>query len=135
MKPGVGQRAHGQGDEERPCQQGGPLEDNHRLPFDVSQVRREARNDSAELKEAKAWYEDQREGLGEEYALSIEEAIERISRNPELYAIVREDVRQVLVRRFPYVVYYRYENDKSERIVILAVFHASRDPENWQSRN
>ena len=55
----------------------------------------------AELKEAKAWYEDQREGLGAEFALNIEEAIERISKNPELYAIVRKDVRQALVRRKP----------------------------------
>ncbi len=89
----------------------------------------------AELKEAKAWYEEQREGLGIEFALNVEEAIERISKNPELYAIVREDVRQALVRRFPYIIYYRYENDTKERVVILAVFHASRDPKNWISRN
>ena len=88
----------------------------------------------AELKEAKVWYEEQREGLGAEYVLSVEETIERISKNPELYAIVQEDVRQTLVRRFPYVIYYRYENDENERIVVLAVFHASRDPENWKSR-
>jgi plasmid stabilization system protein ParE len=35
------------------------------------------------------------------------------------------------VRRFPYSIYYLIE---SGQIVILAVFHARRDPTIWQSR-
>jgi len=41
------------------------------------------------------------------------------------------DVRCVRVRRFPYSVFFRAE---SRRIVVLAVFHARRDPSVWQQR-
>jgi plasmid stabilization system protein ParE len=40
-------------------------------------------------------------------------------------------VRRGLVRRFPYGVFYVVTDDA---IVILAVFHASRDPAGWRSR-
>jgi plasmid stabilization system protein ParE len=35
------------------------------------------------------------------------------------------------VRRFPYSVFYSVE---SEQIVVLAVFHARRDPAIWKGR-
>jgi plasmid stabilization system protein ParE len=37
----------------------------------------------------------------------------------------------VLVRRFPYIVYFSVETTV---IVVLAVLHASRDPAEWQRR-
>jgi len=41
------------------------------------------------------------------------------------FAVVREDIRRVVANRFPYSVYFRAEQ---HRIVVLAVFHGSRDP-------
>ena len=38
----------------------------------------------ADLVAARAWYERQREGLGAELILCVEEALERISRMPEM---------------------------------------------------
>ncbi len=42
------------------------------------------------------------------------------------------EIREAIVSRFPYCVYYRV---KRKRILITAVFHTSRDPAVWQSRN
>ena len=39
---------------------------------------------------------------------------------------------RLLVIGFPYCVYYREEPG---RVLVLAVFHTSRDPTVWQSRS
>ncbi|MCO6454381.1 MAG: hypothetical protein J5I93_03615 [Pirellulaceae bacterium] len=41
------------------------------------------------------------------------------------------NVRQTLVKRFPYVVCYVFEED---RVDVIAVFHGHRDPTVWTSR-
>jgi len=63
----------------------------------------------AEFDEAFDWYEARREGLGSEFAASIEQAVERVLRNPLLHGIVYGEIRCALVRRFPYGVYYLVE--------------------------
>lgn len=78
-----------------------------------------------------AWYESQRPGLGEEFISRVEDALDRIGRTPEGHALVRRDVRCARVHRFPYAIYYRVEAD---RVTVVSVFHASRDPHVWQSR-
>jgi plasmid stabilization system protein ParE len=96
-----------------------------RLPL---AFRPEARDD---LEEAYAWYEGQRPGLGEDLLAAVRAALDRIRRNPGIYAQVHRDVRRASVRRFPYGVFYRTEK---HRIVIVAVYHAARDPAGWQAR-
>lgn len=84
-----------------------------------------------EIKEAYHWYEKRREGLGSDILLCIEEKLEQISKNPELYPLVHKNVRRALIHRFPYGIFYI--NEKS-RIVIIAFFHASRNPRSWKQR-
>ncbi len=91
-------------------------------------LRQEAR---AEFDEAFDWYEQQQVGLGVEFAERVQAVFDRISPMPELHAIVHREVRKALVRRFPYAVFYRV---RAGRVVVLAVFHAKRDPELWKSR-
>jgi len=75
--------------------------------------------------------ERQRVGPGVEFAERVQAVFDGISAMPELHAIVHRDVRKALVRRFPYAVFYRV---RAGRVVVLAVFHAKRDPELWKSR-
>ena len=86
---------------------------------------------STEFIEASAWYEGKRLGLGLEFVAEIDRCISLASENPLQFAIVREDIRRVVANRFPYSVYFRAEK---HRIVVLAVFHGSRDPVIWKSR-
>jgi plasmid stabilization system protein ParE len=85
----------------------------------------------ADFDEAFDWYEQQRTGLGVEFAERVHAAFESISAMPELHAPIYRDVRRALVRRFPYSVIYRIRGDQ---VVVLAVFHNKRDPRTWQSR-
>lgn len=84
-----------------------------------------------ELHKALEWYSKQKLGLDTEFMRCIDEAISRIQRNPEISPIALRNARKVLVKRFPYVIYYEVGNDE---IMILAVFHAKRDPIQWQKR-
>ena len=86
---------------------------------------------SAEFIEASAWYESKRLGLALEFMAEIERCVSLASEHPVLYAIVRKDIRRVVANRFPYSVYFRKEE---HRIVVLAVFHGSRDPAIWLDR-
>jgi len=87
---------------------------------------------NAEFIEATEWYDSKRLGLGLEFIAEIDRCISLASINPLQFAIVKEDIRRVVANRFPYSVYFRV--DKS-RIVVLAVFHGSRDPSIWKSRS
>jgi toxin ParE1/3/4 len=57
--------------------------------------------------------------------------LERIATQPDFYAVAWNGVREALVPGFPYCVYYREE---AGQVLVLAVFHSSRDPSIWQGR-
>ncbi|MDP3616347.1 MAG: type II toxin-antitoxin system RelE/ParE family toxin [Rhodoferax sp.] len=84
-----------------------------------------------EFMEAAAWYEARRPNLGVEFIAEIDRCVSLAAEQPELYAVVHKDVRRVATRRFPYGIYFRAV---TRRIVVLAVFHSSRDPVIWQVR-
>lgn len=86
----------------------------------------------ADLADARAWYEDQRPGLGDHFLLCVEEVYEGVRRTPGLYGKVFEELRMATVRRFPYAVVYRADEDQ---ITIVAVYHTRRNPRGWQNRN
>ncbi|MCC7422044.1 MAG: type II toxin-antitoxin system RelE/ParE family toxin [Planctomycetaceae bacterium] len=86
----------------------------------------------AEFNDAADWYEQRRRGLGAAFTAAVEDVLERIADQPRLFPKVYKDARLALVSGYPYCVYYLEE---PEQVVILAVFHTSRDPSVWQSRS
>jgi plasmid stabilization system protein ParE len=78
-----------------------------------------------------AYYEAQRAGLGEAFSSAVEACIAGIRRNPQLYPTILRDYRRALVRRFPYLVVYRYADQTA---TVYAIVHTSRDPETWRWR-
>lgn len=61
----------------------------------------------AELLEARDWYDAHRDGLGREFAESIDGTIARIGEHPELYPEVWLGLRRAVLLDFPYAVFYR----------------------------
>ncbi len=84
-----------------------------------------------EFDEAADWYEQQRAGLGLKFTRAVRRVLDSIAASPLRYPAVHGDVREAPVSGFPYCVYYRAE---ATQIVVLSVFHASRDPSTWMSR-
>lgn len=89
--------------------------------------------EEAELDVAGAhdWYEQQRPGLGDKCLAELRAAIGRVRAEPHVHPHIEGGVQRLLVRRFPYVILYR---DEPERAVVIAVFHAKRDPIVWRER-
>lgn len=85
----------------------------------------------AEFDKAGDWYEDRRPGLSASFASAVQAVLDQIAEHPDRYAIAEGEIREAQVSGFPYCVYYRAE---PERIIVLAVFHTSRDPDDWRSR-
>jgi toxin ParE1/3/4 len=87
----------------------------------------------AELNDAVAFYEERREGLGVDFLAEVERALLRIQRNPKEGAVYRDtEHRKFVLRRFPYILFYRELPDK---IRISAVAHSKRRPGYWKSRS
>jgi plasmid stabilization system protein ParE len=85
----------------------------------------------AELLEAVGWYEGKQAGLGGQFLRRVEEAVDRIASRPRLHAVVYKDVRSTIIRQFPYSVFYQIESDQ---VLIVAIYHGSRDVGGWQNR-
>ena len=71
------------------------------------------------------WYEDKAKGLGEEFLRVFYASVGDIPRNPLLYKKVYKDFRRCLLRRFPYAIYFRIEE---QRVVVFGLFHCARSP-------
>ena len=84
-----------------------------------------------EMADAFDWYEDRVPGLGSEFLLCVDAVFSAILRSPQQSPQVHRIVRRALTRRFPFEVFF-VEDD--ERVVVLSVFHAKRNPKRWQER-
>jgi plasmid stabilization system protein ParE len=85
----------------------------------------------AEFDAAADWYEQRRDGLGARFTSAVQRVLDQAAVKPERYPKVFQEVRQGVVHGFPFCVYYREENGQ---LIVLAVFHSSRDPAIWQER-
>ena len=85
----------------------------------------------ADLVEGFDWYEQRRNGLGDEFLNEVQTRLGTIEANPLRYAAVYRNARQALVRRFPYKVLYLFEGN---RVEVLGVVHVKRQPQFWQKR-
>jgi plasmid stabilization system protein ParE len=85
----------------------------------------------AELIDAQDWYEREAAGLGRYFREAIDALAERLSTNPQQFPVVFKNLRRALLRRFPYALFFVVAGDA---LFVIACFHASRDPLQWQKR-
>ena len=96
------------------------------MTFDV-RIRPEAEQD---MTEAASWYEQQQRGLGQDFLDEALAAFVRLAETPLGYELIHRSARRALLRRFPFAVFYTFEED----VVILGVLHGSRHPRHWMRR-
>ena len=84
-----------------------------------------------DFEDSSDWYELSRIGLGDEFEAEIDAALNLIRTHPNRFPVVRRDVREAPVNRFPFSILYRV---RSGRIFVISVFHNARDPAEWQGR-
>lgn len=84
-----------------------------------------------EYREAAAFYEERRLGLGAAFTVEVEATIQGILQRPERFRILEQDVHTSRTHTYPYAILYTIE----ERFVlIVAVMHLRRKPGYWRDR-
>jgi len=91
--------------------------------------RKEAHQD---ILEAIVWYEERREGLGDELFIAIENERHFIAQNPYSYEDKYKGIRKAITKRFPYILYYRIESES--QVLVFAVLHMKRSSRLWKGR-
>lgn len=85
--------------------------------------------------EAAAWYESQRQGLGQAFSRAIEDVLDLLQ--DEIVPLLNfpspgdERTKRLMLRRFPYEIVVTSQQDE---IVVIAFAHHSRRPGYWRDR-
>ncbi|MGH7049000.1 MAG: hypothetical protein ACREE2_21750 [Stellaceae bacterium] len=65
------------------------------------------------------------------FVTEVGTVVDRISAAPYHFPVVHADVRRARFRHFPYALFFRVANGA---VHVIACFHSSRDPRQWQRR-
>jgi len=77
----------------------------------------------ADLASARDWYEQRRVGLGHEFLDEVARTLLELATAPQRQPLYYRNFRRVLLRRFPYKVFYQVIGPD---IVIFRVLHAKQ---------
>lgn len=86
-----------------------------------------------DLRKAKKWYKDKSEILAIEFKTEVNKEIDYITKYPEHYQRKYKELRQSLVTRFPYAIFYLVEEEQN-KIIVFGILHTSRNPKIVQKR-
>lgn len=87
----------------------------------------------SDILDAAQWYEDEREGLGADFAAEVNKAIDSLAERALVPRIRyrRKSVRWIHPHRFPYRICYYVER---QTVHVFAVVHDARRDRVWRSR-
>ncbi len=85
----------------------------------------------SEIADSCSYYNEKVSGLGDEFEEEIFQMIEIIKENPFLFPVKFADIHEAVLLRFPFVVNYEVWG---KQIIVLAVFHTKRHPDNKSNR-
>ena len=85
-----------------------------------------------DIEEAAKWYETKQERLGKEFSETVVSYLDYLSRNAHSHPKVREEYRELVMKRFPYVIVYRIV--KENEVIILGIIHTKKHPSNRRKK-
>ena len=85
-----------------------------------------------EVRQIRDYYEERSPGLGAAFVDEFERQVLRVAAEPERWMVVSGEIRRCLMRRFPYVIYFRRVG--ADRLRITVVKHQRRHPEYGSDR-
>lgn len=71
-----------------------------------------------DIRKVKKWYLEINTALGDDFKLKVNEELDYIKRYPKHYQKKYKELRQAMVARFPYTVYYLIEEELKIVVVI-----------------
>lgn len=79
---------------------------------------------AADIRAAQNWYEEQREGLGNEFLASVADTLASLEERPDQLPEYYNGFHRALTARFPYKIFFRLEGDL---VLVFRVLHAARE--------
>ena len=86
-----------------------------------------------DIQETFEWYETQLKGLGLRYKTQAKKQINSLKKDPYLFNIKYNEIRCRKIEKFPFLIHYLI-NENTKTVTVFAVFHTSRNPEIWNTR-
>jgi plasmid stabilization system protein ParE len=86
-----------------------------------------------DIVEATDYYKDISPSLAKQFLSRVREAKAHIARTPFGFQIKYNKVRTLLLKQFPYHIHYLID-DSQKKIIILAVIHAYKNPQDYSNR-
>jgi plasmid stabilization system protein ParE len=83
-----------------------------------------------DLLESLRWYRKRDPALARDFAEAFAAAVERIRRDPQSFPLIHGQFRRLVLKRFPYAVYFREQDDE----ILVIALHGRQDPQRWQRR-
>jgi hypothetical protein len=84
-----------------------------------------------ELDDAVVWYNQQADGLGNEFLDELDRAVRRIVSYPFSCQEIDPGLRRCLLARFPYGLVYGVDGNM---LIVVAIAHLHREPRYWLDR-
>ncbi len=84
-----------------------------------------------DIKESFVWYNSRQKGLGKRFTKEVRNTTKLICLNPTSFSIRYDNVRTTILKTFPFMIHYIIDNDM---IVVIAIFHTSRNPNILKNR-
>lgn len=89
---------------------------------------------SDDLTDILGWYQSQgSDDPKKRFIEAVSTVLKRLETSPELYPILRKNVRQALLPKFPYKIVYIIDGLNVE-VFIVALTHQKRSPNIWKKR-
>lgn len=92
-----------------------------------------AKKIESDLLDIVEYYKEINPKLAKEFISRMKEASVYILKAPFSFQIKYKNVRTVLLKQFPYHIHYIL-NEENNQIVILAVIHSYRNPQDYSKR-
>ena len=84
-----------------------------------------------DLAQVIGYYHERSPVVARDFLREVRRATTLLLDYPQACPIVRGEVRQKVLRRFPFSVLYMVEDD---RVIVVAIMHQHRRPDYWRAR-
>ena len=87
----------------------------------------------SDIQEITDWYNEQQAGLGKRFQNTVIRQINGLNRNPQICQVRYNEIRCMIVKKFPYMVHF-YINEETSAVEVLAVISTDRNPKIWEQK-
>ena len=87
----------------------------------------------SDIRDIANWYDEQKAGLGSRFQNTVIKQIDLLTEDPQIFAIRYNEIRCMLVKKFPYMVHF-YLNPKTSTVEVFAVIGTDRNPKIWRKK-